>query len=137
MRGVLVDANVLVSFFVNRNEQQRDAADELLQRGEEGEIAAIVPQFVIFETSYVLQSLYAIPRERVASMVRDVLTFPGVQVIDDCPWKRVFDLWPATLTSLADAAILALAITNRYDAIATFDQKLAKRSTDLGVATYW
>lgn len=137
MRRVLVDANVLVSFFMNRHEQQRDAADELLQRAEGGEIAAAVPQFVVFETIYVLQSLYGIPRERVAEMIRDVLAFPGVQVIDDCPWKRVFDLWPATLTSLADAAILALAMTNRYDAIATFDQKLAKRSTDLGVAAYW
>ena len=32
MRTVVVDANVLVSFFVDRNAKQRDAADELLQR---------------------------------------------------------------------------------------------------------
>jgi hypothetical protein len=42
-RRVVIDANVLVSFFVDRIEKQRDAADELLQKAEDGEIAAIPP----------------------------------------------------------------------------------------------
>lgn len=58
MRSVVVDANVLVSFFVDRHEKQRDAADALLQKAEEGEIVAIIPQFVLFEVTYVLQSQY-------------------------------------------------------------------------------
>jgi predicted nucleic acid-binding protein len=137
VRRVVVDANVLVSFFVKRNEQQSDAAEELLQQAEEGQIIAIVPQFVVFETIYVLQSQYEIMGERLAAIIRLLVTFPGIQVIDDCPWTRVFEMWPAPLTSLADAAIVAVALTNRYDAIATFDRKLAKRSGDFGVATYW
>ncbi|HJQ38220.1 MAG TPA: PIN domain-containing protein [Thermoanaerobaculia bacterium] len=137
MRRVVVDANVLVSFFVKRNAQQSDAAEELLQQAEEGWIIAIVPQFVVFETTYVLQSHYEITGERLAGVIQAVVMFPGVLVIDDCPWKRVFDLWPGPLASLADAAILATAMTNRYDAIATFDQKLTKRARELGVAAYW
>lgn len=62
---------------------------------------------------------------------------PGVLVIDECPWKRVLEYWPAPLPSLADAAIVAVASSKRYDAIATFDQKLGKRAKDLGVATHW
>jgi predicted nucleic acid-binding protein len=137
LRQVVIDANVLVSFFVDRIEQQRDAADELLQQAENGEIAAIVPQFVVFEMTYVLQSQYAIARERLTSMIRDVLTFPGVRVIDDCPWKRVLEVWPDPLPSLADAALVAIATANRYDAVATFDRKLANRLNSLGVTAYW
>lgn len=70
-------------------------------------------------------------------MLRDLLALPGVLVIDECPWKRVRDYWPNRLPSLADASIVAAAASSRYDAIATFDQKLAKRSRDLGVATFW
>jgi rRNA-processing protein FCF1 len=33
--------------------------------------------------------------------------------------------------------ILAVAVTNRYDAFATFDKKLARRVKDAGVRTYW
>lgn len=54
-------------------------------------------------------------------------TLPGVLVIDKCPWKRVLEYWPAPFPSLADAAIVAVAASKRYDAIATFDQKLGKR----------
>ena len=137
VRRVLVDANVLVSFFIDRIETQRDAADELLQRAEHGEIAAIVPQFVVFETTYVLQSQYSITGERLASLIRDLVTFPGVQIVDDCPWKRVLEVWPDPLPSLADAAIVAVATTNRYDAVATFDRKLANRLETFGLSAYW
>jgi predicted nucleic acid-binding protein len=137
VRTVVVDANVLVSFFIDRNAKRRDAADELLQRADAGELAAIVPQFVVFETAYVLQSQYGITGEDLASVIRDIVITPGVQTIDTCPWRRVFELWPTPLRGLADASIVAVATTHRYDAIATFDQKLSRRAKDLGIASYW
>lgn len=137
MERVVVDANVFLSTLVHRNEEQRDAAKALLLKAEDGELEVILPQFVIFEIVYVLQSTYRIPATELAPMLRDLIALPGVLVIDECPWKRVLDYWPNPLPSLADASIVAVAASNRHDAIATFDQKLAKRSKDLGVAAYW
>jgi predicted nucleic acid-binding protein len=137
VRRVVIDANVLVSFFIDRNEAQRTAAKALLLKAEEGELEAIVPQFVVFEMNYVFQTMYGAAGERLATLIRDVITFPGVRVTDDCPWKRVLEVWPDPLPSLADAAILAIAATNRYDAVATFDKKLAKRVKDAGIRTFW
>jgi predicted nucleic acid-binding protein len=97
----------------------------------------ILPQFVVFEIVYVLQSTYRVPGSELSPMLRDLIALPGVLVIDECPWKRVLEYWPAPLPSLADAAIVAVAASKRYNAIATFDQKLGKRAKDLGVATYW
>jgi predicted nucleic acid-binding protein len=45
VQRVAVDANVLVSFFIERNAAQRAAARALLRRAEEGEIIAVIPQF--------------------------------------------------------------------------------------------
>ena len=137
MRRVVVDANVIVSYFLERNASQSDAAEALLQKADAGELEAIMPQFVIFEVTYVLQSQYGYSGSRLAELIRDVLTFPGGRVIDDCPWKRVMELWPDPLPSLGDAAIAAVAVANRYDAVATFDRKLAKRVESLGVSAYW
>lgn len=137
MQRVVVDANVFLSTLVHRNDEQRDAAKALLLKAEDGELEVILPQFVVFEIVYVLQSTYRIPGSELAPMLRDLIALPGVLVIDDCPWKRVLEYWPAPLSSLADAAIVAVAASRRYDAIATFDQKLRKRAKDLGVATYW
>lgn len=70
-------------------------------------------------------------------MIRDVVTAPGIETIDDCPWRRVLELWPDRLSGLADASIVAVAASRRCDALATFDRKLARRARDLGIATYW
>lgn len=137
MSSVVIDANVLVSFFVDRDEEQRAAAKALFLAAVDGDITAIIPQFVVFEISYVLQTMYRAKGQRLASLIRDVITLPGAQVIDDCPWKRVLQVWPDPLPSLADAAILAVALTNRYEAVATFDKKLARQVQDAGVRTYW
>lgn len=137
MRSVVVDANVLVSFFVDRNPKQRDAAEDLLGRAAAGEIAAIVPQFVVFETAYVLQSQYDITGPQLAAVIRDLVTTPGVETIDDCPWPRILELWPDPLPGLADASILAVAASGRHDALATFDRKLSRRAKDLGATPYW
>lgn len=137
MRTVVIDANVVVSFFVDRNEAQRKAAKALLLEAVDGEITAIIPQFVVFEISYVFQTMYRATGQRLATLIRDVVTLPGARVTEDCPWKRVLEVWPDPLPSLADAAILAVAVTNRYDAVATFDKKLARRVKDAGIRTYW
>jgi predicted nucleic acid-binding protein len=137
VQRVVIDANVLLSTLVHRNDRQRDAAKALLLKAEDGELEVILPQFVVFEIVYVLQSTYRVPASDLAPMLRDLIALPGVLVLDECPWKRVLEYWPAPLPSLADAAIVAVAATKRYDAIATFDQKLGKRAKDLGVATYW
>jgi predicted nucleic acid-binding protein len=137
VQRVVVDANVFLSFIVHRNDKQRDAAKALLAKAEDGELVAILPQFVVFEVVYVLQSAYSIRDEELATLTRDLLALPGVELTDGSPWRRVFDFWPRPLPSLADAAIVAVAVTNRYEAIATFDQKLVKRLQDFGVAAYW
>jgi len=134
---VVVDANVLVSFFVERNETQRVAGKALLLSAEEGEIVAVVPQFVLFEIAYVLESFYKVPPAKIADAIRATLTYPGVIVTDDCSWLRVLDNWPEPLASLADAAIVGVALANKHDSVATFDQKLIRRMKTLGVSSYF
>jgi predicted nucleic acid-binding protein len=137
VRQVLVDANVFIAFLVEKNASQRAAAKALIDAAGDGEIEAFVTQFAVFEITYVLQSFYAMPIPRVATLVSDLIALPGVKTIDDCPWRKVFEYWPEQLPGLADAASVATAIANRYDAIATFDRKMLKRMQSIGVNSYW
>jgi predicted nucleic acid-binding protein len=137
LRHVVVDANVLVSFFVERNEKQRASGKALLLRAEEGEITAVVPQFVLFEIAYVLDSFYKTPSHQIAAAIRATLTYPGVIVTDDCSWIRILDHWPEPLSSITDAAIIGVAIAENYDSVATFDQKLIRQMKALGVHSYF
>jgi predicted nucleic acid-binding protein len=137
VRQVAVDANVFVSYLTGRHEKQHDAAQALLREAEDGNIVAILPQFVVFEVSYVLQSLYNVSAERLASTISALVAFPGVQIVDNCPWKRVFEIWPDPLPGLADASIVAVATANRYDAVATFDKKLANKLKSFSLTAYF
>jgi predicted nucleic acid-binding protein len=56
VRRVAVDANVFVSFFIDRHTGQHAAARALIQQAEDGEIVGVVPQSVVFEVAYVLQT---------------------------------------------------------------------------------
>lgn len=136
MRSVVVDANVFVSFFVDRNRIQHDAALQLLAAAEEGEVAGVVPQSVIFEIVYVLQSQYKLAPRQLAAVVAAITSFPGMQIVDDCPWNRVLEIWPAPLSGLTDAAVVALAAANRYEAVATFDRKLGNKLATFGLSSY-
>ncbi len=137
MRSVVADANVFVSFLVERNKAQHDAAMQLLAAAEEGDIEGVIPQSVVFEIVYVLQSQYGLAPRQLPTVVRAVTSFPGMQIVDDCPWKRVLEIWPDPLPGLTDAAIIALATANRYDAVATFDRKLANKLENFGLAPYF
>lgn len=128
---------MLVSFFVERNEKQRVAGKALLLSAEEGEIIAVISQFVLFEIAYVLDSFYKIPPPKIADAIRATLTYPGVIITGDCSWLRVLDNWPDPLASITDAAIVGVALANNYDSIATFDQKLIRRMKTLGVHSYF
>jgi predicted nucleic acid-binding protein len=137
VQRVVVDANVFLSFIVHRNDKQRDAAKALLAKAEDGELVAILPQFVVFEIVYVLQSAYRIRDQELATLTRDLVALPGVQLTDESPWRSVFNVWPRPLPSLADASIVAVAVANRCEAVATFDRKLANRLEGFGLAAYW
>lgn len=137
MRSVVADANVFVSFFVERNKAQQESALALLNAAEEGEIAGVIPQSVIFEIVHVLQSQYALTSRQAAAVVEAVTKFPGMQIVDDCSWKRVLEVWPDPLSGLTDAAIVALAISNRYDAVATVDRKLSNKLQTFGLEAYF
>jgi hypothetical protein len=103
LRRIAVDANVFVSFFIDRNAAQHAAARALIQQAEDGEIAAIVPQAVVFEVAYVVQSQYAITGDRLATVIKGVTSFPGTQVVDECRWKSVLEIWPDPLSGLGDS----------------------------------
>lgn len=78
MQRVVVDANVFLSFLVQRNDKERDLAKALFAKAEDGELVVILPQFVVFEIVYVLQSAYSIPAEELATLTRDLRALPGV-----------------------------------------------------------
>jgi predicted nucleic acid-binding protein len=62
---------------------------------------------------------------------------PGVISEDEVVWSDVLERWPHTIRSLGDAILAAAAGRSSLDAVATFDQGLARQLTRQGSVLYW
>jgi len=69
-------------------------------------------------------------------MLREAIALPGLTLVDDRPWPDFFEHWSNLRPDVVDAALIAVAVQNRYD-LATFDRDLAKRAKTFGVTSYW
>ena len=77
----------------------------------------------MFEIAHVLRNLYGVPPQTAASLIGDAMALPGVVLLTEYPWPQILGHWSDRLPSIADAGIVAITLANRYDAVATFDQK--------------
>jgi len=137
VKEILVDANVLVSFLTDRDENQRKKASALFQGALEREHTLVLHTISIVEMVYVLTQLYKQEPSQVAGAVEDLLAMPGVLAADEVSWPLVLERWPQTLHSLGDAIVAAAASQGQYDAVATFDIPLRKKLAMQGSVSYW
>ncbi|HVT57017.1 MAG TPA: type II toxin-antitoxin system VapC family toxin [Thermoanaerobaculia bacterium] len=137
MRRVLVDTNVLISFVSDRDELQQKRAARLFAVAAAGEMELILHQAVITEFVFVLSNLYGIEIREVAAVLGELLDLPGTSAVYEISWPLVLDLWPGEIPGFADAILATVALQGRYDAVATFDSKLARALRRRGVASDW
>ncbi len=132
-----VDTNVIVSFLIDRSPGQQARAAELFAAAAKGDLHIVLHQTVISESVYVLRTLYEEKPANVAATLRDLLSLPGVVTIDKLDWSAVLSLWPRRITDFGDACLAAVAKSDAFDAVATFDAGFRKRLRRQGLATYW
>lgn len=137
MKTIVLDTNVLLSFLTDRDAQQQEKAARLLDGAAAGELMLVLHQMVITELVYVLRNLYGAAATDIAATVEEILGMPGIAPIDEIVWSLVLDLWPAKIADFTDAALAAVAAHGRYDAVATFDRRFARRLVRQGAAVYW
>jgi predicted nucleic acid-binding protein len=134
---VLVDTNVLVSFLTDRDPEQQASAAELFVLAAEGGLGLYLHQAVLTELIYVLRSQYGLEPRSIASILDDLLSMPGVFPVDELSWSAVLSVWPETFPDFADGCLASIAAQLHADAIATFDQRFARRLDREGIENYW
>lgn len=132
---IVLDTNVILSAVTDRNASQRKRAEHLIRDAASGRESLVLPQFVLFETHYVLRNLYARPESEIAGLLQDLIEMPGLDVEQTIPLEQLFELWPSQIPEMADAALASVAV-GRGCSVATFDASLTRRLRALGVAVW-
>jgi predicted nucleic-acid-binding protein len=120
-----VDTNVLVRHLTGDPPKQAAAAGAFLASAEE----LLLPDLVIAEVVYVLESFYEVERERVAELVRAILAYPSVLVTDAALLLRALEVYEVHKIDFAEAYLVASAETSGIGAVASFDRSIDRVPT--------
>ncbi len=120
-----VDANVLVRHLTGDPPEQAERATRYLRDADE----LLLPDLILAEVAYVLESFYETPRAQVATTLRAVLAFPAIRVIDADLLQRAIELYDLLRLDFADAFLVASAERTGIGVIASFDRGIDRATT--------
>jgi predicted nucleic acid-binding protein len=122
--SAFVDSNVLVRHLTGDPPDQAREATDFLRSG-----ALILVDLVAAEVVYVLESVYDVERERVAELVRAVLVFPTITVVDEVLLLRTLEIYEQYRIHFAESYLAACAELSGVGAVASFDRDIDRVTT--------
>jgi predicted nucleic-acid-binding protein len=89
----------------------------------------LVADLIVAECVFVLESFYELERTRVAELIRAVVSFPSIRVVDTSLLFRALELYEIEGLHFAEAYLIANAETSPTPRIASFDRAIDRVST--------
>jgi predicted nucleic acid-binding protein len=123
--SAFLDTNVLIRHLTGDPLSQARRATAFLERAEE----LLLPDLIVAEVVYVLESFYEVERNGVAELVRAVIGFPAIAVADESLLLRSLEVYEVDGLDFAEAYLVAHAEAGAIEAIASFDRAIDRIAT--------
>ena len=123
--SAFLDTNVLIRHLTGDPPAQARRATAFLAEADE----LLVPDLIIAEVVFVLESFYEVERERVGELVRAVIGFPAIVVVDAPLLLRALEIYEVDRIDFAEAYLDASAEATGVKTIASFDRAIDKVAT--------
>lgn len=120
-----VDRNVLVRHLTGDPPDQAARASAYLAGADD----LLLPDLILAEVAYVLESYYEAPRAQVAETLRAILAFPAVRVADAELLQRAVEVYDVHRLDFADAYLVASAERTGVNLVASFDRAIERVGT--------
>lgn len=115
----IIDANVILRFFLEDNEEKFLKSKEFFRKLEFGEDDALLTEIVFAEVIWVLQKVYGIPRKDISQKFLKLLNYHGLKTVfskevfsESLKWYAVYtvdiqDIFLAVLAKVKDCKIIS------------------------------
>lgn len=120
-----VDTNVLIRHLTGDPPELAARATRYLGVADE----LLLPDLILAEVAYVLESFYEVPRAKVATTLRAVLAYPAIRVLDADLLQRAVEVYEIHRLDFADAYLVASAERSGIGVIASFDRTIDRVTT--------
>lgn len=121
-----LDTNILMRYFTKDDPVKAQAVLALLQRMERGEERVITSVMVVFETVFLLERRYKVPKRQVRQLVEDVLSLRGLQLEGKALCLRALAQYEASNISFADAYTAAYMQAHGVNEVYSWDTDFDK-----------
>jgi predicted nucleic-acid-binding protein len=118
--SAFVDTNVLIRHLTGDPPRQAARATRFLAEADE----LLLADLIVAETVYVLESFYEVGRARVAELVRAIIAFGAVRVVDEELLLRAIEVYEIECLDFAEAYLVASAERSGADAVASLDRSI-------------
>lgn len=120
-----VDTNVLVRHLTGDPPEHAARATRLLAAADE----LLLADLEVAEVVYVLESFYEVQRPKVAELVRAIIGFPAVVVLDAGMLLRALELYETDRLDFAEAYLVGQAERTGVGVVASFDKATDRVAT--------
>lgn len=123
--SAFVDTNVLVRHLTGDPPEQAARASRFLAESD----TILLPDLIVAELVYVLESVYEAPRPQIARAVRSILAFGEIHAVDAELLLRAVEVYEVDRLDFAEAYLVATAERSGISAIASFDRSIDRVPT--------
>ena len=127
--STFVDTNVLVRHFTGDPPEMAAAATRFLAEADD----LLVVDLVIAEVVYVLESFYRVERARVAELIRSIVAFDAIRVLDEGLILRAIEIYEVHRLDYAEAYLCGCAEHATGSSVASFDRSIDRMATIIRV----
>ena len=120
-----LDTNILVRHLTGDPPAMATRATRYLRDADE----LLLPDLVLAEVAYVLESYYEASRAVVADALRAILAFPAMRVLDAELLGRSVEVYEVHRLDFADAYLVSCAERTGVGVIASFDRSIDRVGT--------
>ena len=117
--SAFLDTNVLIRHLTGDPPALARRASAFLATADQ----LLLPDLIVAELVYVLESFYEVERARVAELVRAVIGFPAILVVDAPLLLRALEVYERERIDFAEAYLVASAEASGVGAIADRDDQ--------------
>jgi predicted nucleic acid-binding protein len=118
----VIDANVILRFLLDDLPEQSERCQALFTRLQDGAEEVYLPEVVLSDVIWTLQSFYHWPRERIARFAHDVISLEGTKLTRESVIRDAVYLFVERGIDFSDALIAAEMLHEGYEGIYTYDR---------------
>ncbi len=120
-----VDTNILIRHLTGDPPDQAARATAFLAAADE----LLLPDLIVAEVVYVLESFYEVPVDEVARLVRSVIAFPPIRTLDPALLLRALEVYETHRIDFAEAYLVASAEASGIHDIISYDRSIDRVSS--------